>query len=270
MAVHQTPAHGAGGAAAAVRLFRLSIRRHAVRRTATPKSPPAPHASTPDPRRYAPMMAEPTTATNARGSASLVWSLVALLILAAIATRAARLFAHIDPPGVDAGYYPLQSRGLILNGTLPYTDLPLFFYINAAVAKAAMLAGHTVDAATLLASKLVDAASQPWAAIPLAAAALAFLPRSLGKSRSLVILAASLALAVLSAASIRMVGDFEKNSLGLVFTAVAIWSVRRVMAYAEHAASDIHQTNTEPDSSHPKSHLGNPTLPALLLVASLA
>jgi hypothetical protein len=216
------------------------------------------------------MMAEPTTATNARGSASLVWSLVALLILAAIATRAARLFAHIYPPGVDAGYYPLQSRGLILNGTLPYTDLPLLFYINAAVAKAAMLAGHTVDAATLLASKLVDAASQPWAAIPLAAAALAFLPRSLGKSRSLVILAASLALAVLSAASIRMVGDFEKNSLGLVFTAVAIWSVRRVMAYAEHAASDIHQTNTEPDSSHPKSHLGNPTLPALLLVASLA
>jgi hypothetical protein len=260
---HDTPPHVAAGAAATVRLFRLSIRRHVVRRNPTPTASPAPDASTPDPRRYAPIMAEPTPATDARGSAAHVWLLVAILILVAIATRAARLFAHTFPPGVDAGYYPLQSRGLLLNGTLPYTDLPLFFYLNAAVAKAAMLAGHTVDSAALLASKLVDATTQPWAAIPLAAAALAFIPQSLGKSRTLVILAASLALAVLSAASMRMVGDFEKNSLGLVFTAVAIWAVRRTM-------SSVHSPDVTTSSPHPTFHIRRLAIPLLLLLASLA
>jgi hypothetical protein len=207
-------------------------------------------------------MTEPTPAANTRGGATHVWLVVALFILAAIATRAARLFAHVYPPGVDAGYYPLQSRGLLLNGTLPYTDLPLFFYLNAAVAKAAMLAGHTIDSATVLASKLVDSATQPWAAIPLAAAALAFIPQSLGKSRTLVILAASLALAVLSAASMRMVGDFEKNSLGLVFTAVAIWAVRRTM-------SSVHSPGVATSSPHPTFHIRHLAIPLLLLLAAL-
>lgn len=203
-------------------------------------------------------MTEPTPAIDARGRTTLAWLLAIALLAIAIAARAARLFAHTYPPGIDAGYYPLQSRGLLLNGTIPYSDLPLFFWINAAVAKLAMIAGHSMDSATLLASKLVDASTQPWAAIPLAAAALPFIPRSLGNARTLLIIAASVGLAVLSAPSIRMVGDFEKNSLGLVFTAIAIWAVHALMS------------SLGSRSSHSAATTRTPILHAVALAVSLA
>lgn len=216
-------------------------------------------------------MSETTPATNAR--TALVWLLASALLLAAIAARAARLFAHVYPPGVDAGYYPLQSRGLLLNGTLPYSDLPLFFWLNASVAKLRMLAGQSVDAATLLASKLVDAATQPWAALPLAATALAFIPRALGTARTLPIVAASVGLAVLSAASIRMVGDFEKNSLGLVFTAVAIWAVHKLMSAVGSRMSlvtDTQVSTASTPSQHPTSLMRPAAWPLALVSAALA
>lgn len=189
-------------------------------------------------------------------------------IALALAARAARLFAHTYPPGIDAGYYPLQSRGLLLNGTLPYSDLPLFFWLNAGVAKVAMLAGQSVDDATLLASQLVDAATQPWAAIPLAAVVLACIPPALGVARRAVMLAATLALAVLSAPILRMVGDFEKNSLGLVFTACAIWAVHRLMANIACWMSDGADAASRNDRRERPTR--SPVWASLMLVASLA
>lgn len=212
------------------------------------------HASTPAPR--------------LRGT----WLLsLAFVIALAIAARAVRLFSHLYPPGVDAGYYPLQSRGLIENGTIPYKDLPLMFYLNAAVAKAAMaVRGLDLDAATLFASKLVDAACQPWAALPLSLLALGMLRTRNAAGTALVTLAAA-SVGVLSFPILRMIGDFEKNSLGLVWMAAAAWGAWRVMSDVGWRMSD--GQDKSPDASaipaHPKSHIRNPTFPAIVLLVSL-
>lgn len=212
------------------------------------------HASTPAPR--------------LRGT----WLLsLALVVLLAMAARAVRLFSHLYPPGVDAGYYPLQSRGLIENGTQPYKDLPLMFYLNAAVANVATaVRGMDIDAATLFASKLVDAACQPWAALPLSLLALGMLRRRSGAGVALVTLAAA-SLGVLSFPILRMVGDFEKNSLGLVWMAAAAWGAWRVMSDVGWRMSD--GQDDRPDASaipaHPTSHNRNPTFPAVVLLVSL-
>ena len=40
------------------------------------------------------------------------------LVLAAVAVRVAINFSHFYPPGVDAAYYPMQTRNWLLRGRL--------------------------------------------------------------------------------------------------------------------------------------------------------
>jgi hypothetical protein len=55
-----------------------------------------------------------------------------------MAMRLAVDFSHAYPPGTDTGYYPLQSRWLLVHGRLMYDDLPLVFWMNAGLAKLAV------------------------------------------------------------------------------------------------------------------------------------
>lgn len=177
------------------------------------------------------------------------WSAIAItftLVVTAIALRASMLFSKLLPPGIDAAYYPMQARGVLENGKLPYVEVPLIFWIDAAIAKAFMaVRGMDVDSATLLASRVVDAVSQPLTAIPLALLMLGFAgalrpsrdsrnpddsgkgsesrraPRFLPLAITVFVVGA---IAILSPPILRMTGDFQKNSLGLVWMAASAWA----------------------------------------------
>ncbi|MGH7243545.1 MAG: hypothetical protein ACREJD_09035 [Phycisphaerales bacterium] len=170
----------------------------------------------------------------------------------AIALRTSMLFSKVLPPGIDAAYYPMQARGVLENGKLPYVEVPLIFWIDAALAKALVVTrGMDVDSATLFASRLVDAVSQPLAAIPLALLMIGFAgalraARSTKSSSDADPNAASerkfpllpvvigvftvSAIAILSPPILRMTGDFQKNSLGLVWMAASAWATYRALS----------------------------------------
>lgn len=182
---------------------------------------------------------------------SIALATVFVLVAVAIGLRASMLFSKVLPPGIDAAYYPMQARGVLENGKLPYVEVPLIFWMDAVLAKALMATrGMDVDSATLLASRLVDAVSQPLAAIPLALLMLGFAgallrTRLIGSAASdepnsetsrdtsvlpLVIgVFAVTAIAILSPPILRMTGDFQKNSLGLVWMAASGWATYRAL-----------------------------------------
>ncbi|MBX3390755.1 MAG: hypothetical protein KF691_15005 [Phycisphaeraceae bacterium] len=179
-----------------------------------------------------------------RRTAVVATAMTIALVAGAMALRSVMLFSRVLPPGIDAAYYPMQARGVLENGKLPYVEVPFIFWLDAALAKALMiLRGMDVDSATLLASRIVDAVSQPLAAIPLALLLLglagAIRARNAGSSgeqgesrravpRALVIAIAIFAvgaIAILSPPILRMTGDFQKNSLGLVWMAACACAI---------------------------------------------
>ena len=80
-----------------------------------------------------------------------VWWLAAALAVVSAATvfRLAMNFSHSYPPGVDAAYYPLQTRAWLVRGHLMYDDLPLYFWINAAFSKVLTIFGMSLNEAVL-------------------------------------------------------------------------------------------------------------------------
>lgn len=161
------------------------------------------------------------------------WCMVAAcIILAAIAMRASINFSAALPPGVDAAYYPLQARALLEDGRLAYHDLPLIFWIDAALAKALMLiASMQIDAAVLLASQLVDSLLQPFAAAFIFALGYAWAGNRRHQTSVLVSVSTCAVLATLSAPMVRMTSDFEKNSLGLVWLVAAAWGTFKALEH---------------------------------------
>ncbi len=154
------------------------------------------------------------------------WSITAAVVVAGVmGLRAWILFRSAVPPGVDAGYYPLQSRTLLEQGRLAYDDVPIRFAIDAAIAKTLMLvSGQSIDDATLWASRFVDAVTPPLLALAIFLAGFVW---SRGRSSAILGVAAASLLAVASRPIIDMTGDFEKQSLAFVWTAfawIATWS----------------------------------------------
>jgi hypothetical protein len=149
----------------------------------------------------------------------------ACIIFAAIGMRASVNFSAALPPGIDAAYYPLQARALLESGRLAYHDLPLIFWIDAALARVLMLvASMPIDAAVLLASQLVDSLLQPFAAAFIFALGYAWAGTRRHQTSTLLCVSTCAMLATISAPMLRMTGDFEKNSLGLVWLIAAAWS----------------------------------------------
>ena len=59
-----------------------------------------------------------------------------IYIFVAIVLIALRLFYNFSTdliPGVNGGYYPLQVRLIIETASLGFSDMPLYFYFNAAI-----------------------------------------------------------------------------------------------------------------------------------------
>jgi hypothetical protein len=149
------------------------------------------------------------------------------VVLFGVAVRAVVDFSHPYPPGTDAGYYPLQTRSLLVNGRLMYVDVPLIFWVDAAVARLLLIAGWELDAAVLAASRLLNVF-----AAPLVAGAVFGLGYSWssGSRRALPGTAAAASLSVASCPIIQALG-FQKTSLGLVWMAFAVWACRSAMVH---------------------------------------
>ncbi|MDK2384260.1 MAG: hypothetical protein QI199_05570, partial [Candidatus Korarchaeota archaeon] len=115
-------------------------------------------------------------------------------------------------PGIDGPYYAVQVRALDATGSLKYPDPPLVFYLMLALYKAS---------GDLFASVRLGA-SIPTA---LASAPLYVFARRLGASR--VAALASSALFLLAPHSFRLVGDFMKNSAGLLWLSLMLLATHR-------------------------------------------
>ena len=165
-----------------------------------------------------------------------VWLITLIIvIIAAMSVRGTILFRSAFPAGMDAGYYPVQARALLEHGELEWTDVPLIFALDAALAKCAMvLAGWDIDSATLWASRVVDTAAEPFAAIAIFFAAWIF---SRGARSAIVGAIAATSIAICSPPLIRMIGDFEKQSLAMMFmcaTFAATWCALRNCGASRH------------------------------------
>ena len=156
------------------------------------------------------------------------WWLAAALAVVSAATvfRLAMNFSHSYPPGVDAAYYPLQTRAWLLRGHLMYDDLPLYFWINAAFSKVLTIFGMSLNDAVLFSSRALDSFIEPWVAAGVLALGYVW---SEGRRKALLGCTAAAVLAVLSPPVVRMLSDFEKNSLGFVLLCAALWACRSAM-----------------------------------------
>ena len=139
------------------------------------------------------------------------------VVAAAVAARSWLLRSTPLVPGRNGGYYLIQARALLEHGKLGIPDLPLNFIVQASFAKLLhLVAGRSLEASVLAAVKLCDAVLPALAAIPVFLLARRWCAQA---GRGFWPAAAAAAVAVLGAPALSMVGDFEKNSLGLVWLA---------------------------------------------------
>ena len=131
---------------------------------------------------------------------------------------------------MDAAYYPMQAWWLFNQGRLLYQDAPLIFILDGLLAKIFIVGGMQSDNAYLVTSQVVDCVTEPWVALFVFLFGFTWCG---GARRGIPIVMAGAVLAVLSAPVIRMVSDFEKNSLGLVWAALSWWALWRAIAAVE-------------------------------------
>ena len=71
-------------------------------------------------------------------------------------------------PGINGGYYPLQVRTLLESGHLGFADMPLYFYLNAAIVKfISFFITSNIDQLIIQISKIIDTISLPRLIVPL-------------------------------------------------------------------------------------------------------
>lgn len=175
------------------------------------------------------MVSSSATTVSSRGFAR--WSLTGLAVLcaAAIAARATLQFGTPLAPGMNGAYYFVQARALLEHGRLGIPDLPLTFWLQAGLGRlVALLTGWPQDEAIVFAVKLADSVLPPLVALPLA-----WLGARWQRADGRPSLTAALAPAVIasaSAAPLSMVGDFQKNSLALVWLAGTAWAAHRFLS----------------------------------------
>ena len=156
--------------------------------------------------------------------------MVALLaiIAAGIAARAWLLWSTPLVPGMNGGYYLVQARALLEHGRLGIPDLPLTFVLQAGIAKLLQLVtGRGLEPSILLSVRLCDALLPPLVSVPVFLLGRIWCTQNNRGVWLAVVAAAGVAL---GAPALSMVGDFEKNSLGLVWLAGLVFALHAWMA----------------------------------------
>lgn len=155
-------------------------------------------------------------------------------ILAGICARACLMFSTPFVPGMNGGYYLVQARALLEKGALGIPDLPLTFTLHAALAWLLnAVTGRGLEPSILLAVKVADSILPPLAAWPVFLIGIQW-SRRFGRGKWLAVAAA--AAVALSTPALSMVGDFEKNSLGLMWLAWLLWALLAWMNGSRRAA----------------------------------
>ncbi len=151
-----------------------------------------------------------------------------VIIIAATCLRLGLNLRHSLAPGMDAAYYPLQTRWLIEHGELMSNAPPLIFWLNTLLTKIIQYStGMQLDDACMLSARLVDGLLHPWAALPIMMLGYRW---SRGRRDALIGCSTAAVLAVMSPPVMRMASDFQKNSVGLVWMAFAMWAVCEALA----------------------------------------
>lgn len=147
--------------------------------------------------------------------------LLALVMLVAGAARAWLQFSTPLVPGINGAYYLVQTRALLEHGHLGIPDFPLTFWVDAVLAKLVQIfSGLALEPGIVLAVKLEDAILPALVAWPV----FALVRRWTARNGGGLWLPTFAALAVAAGApALSMVGDFQKNSLGLVWLAALLW-----------------------------------------------
>lgn len=148
-----------------------------------------------------------------------------------MAARAWILFTTPLVPGINGAYYLIQARALLEKGSLAVPDFPLTFFWHAFLARTLQfLAGAPLETAILWATKLTDAIVPPLAAIPVYLLIRNWTGDQDGRQRW--IASGAAAVIAFGAPVLSMIGDFQKNSLALVFLAGFIYAWRHSDAAA--------------------------------------
>jgi hypothetical protein len=146
------------------------------------------------------------------------WHPLAWIMLAAVAGRAWLLFSTRFVPGVNGAYYLVQARALLERGRLGIADMPLTFYLHAALSwLLAKISGIALMDAIMVAVKVCDAVLPALVAWPVFVLVRRW-AKARGRGDAVPLVAA--ALASLSLPWFLMVGELQKNSLALVWFAL--------------------------------------------------
>lgn len=160
------------------------------------------------------------SSTAAKNYAPLVVGLIGVL---AAGARGWLLFRTPLLPGMNGGYYLVQARSLLEQHKLGIPDLPLTFLLQAILAKLVQLVSNSsLENSILFAVKITDAILPALVAIPVFALTRRWSSRV--ETGAWVPACVAMATAV-GAPALIMVGDFQKNSLGLVWLAALLWSL---------------------------------------------
>lgn len=157
-----------------------------------------------------------------------VWGALAAVIATSVAARSWLLWSTPLIPGRNGGYYLIQARALLEHGALGIPDLPLTFFIQAAVAKLLqLLTGQGLEPSVMLSVRLCDGILPALIAVPVFLLGRGWCART---GRNAWPACAAAAIAAFGAPALSMTGDFEKNSLGLVWLAGLIAALNAWMA----------------------------------------
>ncbi|MDX2064402.1 MAG: hypothetical protein SFX74_01535 [Fimbriimonadaceae bacterium] len=157
-----------------------------------------------------------------------MWIAITVMAVAvAISARAAIQFATPYPAGMDAAHYANQTRSLLESGQLIRPDLPLAYVLYAAIGLGLRMAGHAMDPAAMLASRVGDVVIPALAIVPLMRFGRRVCEGALLGSLAV---AACAITAVVAPGPMHMIGDFQKQAVGLLFISGSLVALSTYLA----------------------------------------
>jgi hypothetical protein len=145
------------------------------------------------------------------------WPIILGLYLLATTLRAKLIFGSVELSGLNGSYYLVQVRGLMERASLPFSDLPLLFYLQKIlVLMLEMVGAGSTDELVLMGVRLFDALVPSLVVVPIY-----ILGRQLTKSSPISRILSVFAAVIVSTSYwyILMIADYQKNSLGLLLFA---------------------------------------------------
>lgn len=173
-----------------------------------------------------------TPCTEQRPAIWLIW----LAVITGIIARAWLLFSTPLVPGINGAYYLVQTRSLLEKGTLGIPDLPLTFLIQSGVAKLILcLSNLPSEQAILYAVKFSDAILPAFLALPVFGVIRQWSDRNRPVTLPWILTIAC----VLGGSTLGMTGEFQKNSIGLVWLISLLWSLNRWLDHPDSKNASV-------------------------------